>query len=524
MEDNRTPSLLYPQSTKKQPHLIIEQKDLKTLLGNYLYSREFDVSDCITDDVQTIVYRQELFDDLLREPSLAELLQTLLPLLQNMDELYRLRENSHQTEGQLYAIKLIELYLTFIDTAFSGLLRLRDSIRSQSLLRFAQTVGGIAQGKDYQTLAENTRLLSRGIARVKCVTVGLNLDATFSPYEFGILALHDEPMQTSGLMERLLGQNEAGKLTALCPLKNTSKTLNKEEKRFADMAVSSVLNRLFKSAIADWEPAVKAFFRQHTKQFLPLIDEIKYILFGVSLLEELQSKGLPLTVPAIKPKEQKAFCVKELYHPMLALQKRNITYNDISFDETGMLYLLTGPNSGGKTVFLSSVGICQIFAQLGFPVPATHAEISPVDRLLVHFATKTAGDHGRLEEECLQIKELFCKLTRHSLVLMDEAFSSTSAFEGAHIAFDVLCALSAYACRGVFSTHLHELIPRRHEINKMPRTRSKVDTLTAELGYGETRTYRITRTVPDGKSYAKTISDRYGLDYETLLKHQGETS
>lgn len=523
MTDTQIYSLLYPQSTKKQPHLIIAQNDLKTLLGNYLYSREFDASDCMTDDVQTIVYRQELFDDLLREPSLADLLRTLLPLLQNMDELYRLRENSHQTEGQLYAIKLIELYLTFIDTACQGVTRLRDSIRSKSLSRFAQTVSDIAQSQSYQNLVANTRTLSGEIAEVKCVTVGLNLDATFSPYEFGILSLHNEYMQTSGLMERLRGQSVPNKLTALCPLKNTSKALTKDERRFADMAVSSVINRLFKSTIADWEPAVKAFFRQYTKQFLPLICEIKYILFGVSLLEELQSKGMPLTVPVIKPKEQKTFCVKGLYHPILALQKSKITYNDITFDQNGMIYLLTGPNSGGKTVFLSSVAICQIFAQLGFPVPAKHAEISPVDRLLVHFATKTAGDHGRLEEECLQIKELFCKLTRHSLVLMDEAFSSTSAYEGAHIAFDVVCALSAYACRGIFSTHLHELIPRRHEINEMPRTRSKVDTLTAELGYGKTRTYRITRTVPDGKSYARTISDRYGLDYETLLK-QGEKS
>ncbi len=522
MQDTQTPSLLYPQSTEKQPHLIIEQKDFKTLLGNYLYSREFDTSDYMTDDVQTIVYRQELFHDLLQDPSLAELLQTLLPLLQNMNELYRLRENSHQTEGQLYAIKLIELYLTFIDTAFSGIVRLRESIRSESLSRFAQTVSGIAQGKDYQTLSKNTRVLSHEIARVKCVTVGLNLDATFSPYEFGILALHDEHMQTSGLMDRLLGQHEVGKLTALCPLKNTSKVLGKEEKRFADMAISSVLNRLFKSAIANWEPAVKAFFRQYTKRFLPLIGEIRYILFGVGLLDELQKKGLPLTVPVIKPKEQKAFCVKGLYHPTLALQKSKITHNDISFDTNGMLYLLTGPNSGGKTVFLSAVGICQIFAQLGFPVPAKHAEISPVDRLLVHFATETAGDHGRLEEECEAIKALFGKLTEHSLVLMDEAFSSTSSFEGAHIAFDVLCALSAYACRGIFLTHMHELIPMRNEINSKPLSRSKIDTLTAELGYGETRNYRISRTVPDGKSYAESISERYGLNYEALLKQQGE--
>ncbi len=523
MTNTQIYSLLEPQE-RKSPHLIITQKDLKTLLGNYLYSRNFDIIDYLTDDITTIVYRQELFADLLHEPMLADLLRSLLPLLENMDELYRLRENSHQTEGQLYAIKLIELYLTFIDTALKGFTCLQESIRSKSLTRFAKGVCDIAQSQDYRNLKTNTRKLSGEIAKVKCVTVGLNLDATFSPCEFGVLALHDEYMQTNGLMERLLGQNETHGLSAICPLKNTSKLLSKEEKRFADMAVSSVLNRLFKNAIADWEPAVKAFFRQHTKHFLPLIGEIRFILFGFDILAELKAKALPLTVPAVKPKEQKAFCVESLYHPTLALQKHKIVPNDLVFDENGRIYLMTGPNSGGKTVFLTAVGICQIFTQLGFPVPAKRAEISPADHLLVHFATKATGEYGRLEEECADVRAIFENLTEHSMVLMDEAFSSTSSFEGAHIALDVLRALSAYACRAIFSTHMHELISMYGEINEQSFSRSRIDTITAELAHGEKRTYRIKRAVPDGKSYAKSISDRYGLDFETLYKQRGITT
>lgn len=522
MTNTQIYSLLEPQE-RKTPHLIITPKDCKTLLGNYLHSRAFDTVDFLTDDVPTIIYRQELFADLLREPMLAELLRSLLPLLENMDELYRLRENSHQTEGQLYAIKLIELYLTFIDTALNGITRLQTFICSKSLTRFAKGICAIAQSQDYRNLKTNTRKLSGEIAQVKCVTVGLNLDATFSPCEFGILALHDEYMQTNGLMERLLGQNETHSLSAICPLKNTSKLLNKEEKRFADMAISSVLSRLFKNAISDWEPTVKAFFRQHTKQFLPLIGEIRFILFGFDILAELKDNGLPLTVPVVKPKEQKAFCVESLYHPILALQKHKVVPNNLIFDENGRIYLMTGPNSGGKTVFLTAVGICQIFTQLGFPVPAKRAEISPVDRLLVHFATKTTGERGRLEEECADVRAMFEKLTEYSMVLMDEAFSSTSSFEGAHVASDVLRALSAYACRAVFATHMHELISMYGEINEQSFARSKIDTLTAELAHGEKRTYRITRTVPDGKSYAKSISDRYGLDFETIYKQRGMT-
>ena len=512
-------SLIYPEHTAPCDRLFIGAEDFKTLLGNFLFNRDLDLSEFMTDDVETIIYRQEVFADLLGEPRLVKLIEELLPMLENIDELYRLRENSHQTEGQIYSIKLIEIYLTFIQTIHSKTKELQGDIRSRSLLNFVQLVGEVARSEGFQNLAENTKKLSKDINEVKSITVGLNLDPTFTPYEFGVLSLNNEYMVPSGFMERLTKKIDDKPLSAICPLKVTSKLLTKEEKRFADMAISSTLNRLLKGTIQDWEPAIKAFFRQNTKLFLPLIKEVKYLLFGASVLKELQDRKLPLCTPAIKPKSEKAFRVKSIYHPIVALQKYNMTYSDIEFDENGRIYIITGPNSGGKTVFTSSVGICQIFAQLGFLVPGKAAEISPVDRIFVHFANKsTSADKGRLEEECVKMHAVFDQLSAYSFVLMDETFSSTSSFEGAHIAFDVLSGLAAYGCKAVFSTHIHELVSMIGEINAREETLSKVDTLTVGIDRGGNRTYEVIRTVPDGKSYAKSISEQYGLTYETILQ------
>ena len=523
MEHHREFSLLFPEGKKAEERVIISRKACKALMGNYLYHREMDLCDYLTTDEETILYRRELFCDLLEHSEAEALLRELLPLLKNMEELYRLRENSHHTEGQLYAIKLIELYLQFVSTAGDGLRKHGEAIRSRALSGLRERIREIEESAWYKALRENSKALSREITRVKCVTVGMNLDETFSPVSFGVLGFHSRPMESGGLMERLLGHPSSDGLTALCSLKNTAGHLSKDEKHFADMAVSAALNRLFKSAIGDWEPAVKSFFRRETREFLPLIGELKFLLFGVDLLTELKSKGLPLCSPNIVPMEKKTFSVKGLYHPALGVPAKRLVANDLTFDENGRLYLLTGANSGGKTVFLSSVGICQIFTQLGFPVPAREAEISPADRILVHFAGKTTSiDLGRLEEECFAVKALFGDVTEYSLVLMDEPFSSTSAFEGAHIAFDVMASLSAYGCRGVFSTHLHELVTMKEEINRLPRSRSAVDTLVAGTDRGENRTYKIYRKAPDGKSYAAGIAGRYGLCYEELLRLQDE--
>lgn len=518
MRNDQTVSLIYPEQAAASDHLFIRTEDYKTLLGNFLYNRDLDMSEFMTDDIETIIYRQEIFSDLLQEPRIVTLIEELLPMLENIDELYRLRENSHQTEGQIYSIKLIEIYITFIQTIFAKITAFQDRIRARSLLNFAQIISDIAVSEEFQNLVENTKKLSKEINEVKSITVGLNLDPTFTPYEFGVLSLNNEYVVSNNLMDKLVKKGDDRKLSALCPLKVTSKALTKEEKRFADMAIGSTINRLFKSTIQDWEPAIKLFFRQNTKLFLPLIKECKYLLFGAKVLNELKERKLPLSIPAIKPKAQKAFRVKSIYNPIIALQKSNMTYSNIEFDENGRIYIITGPNSGGKSVFTSAIGICQIFAQLGFPVPGKSAEISPVDHIFVSFADKaTAMDKGRLEEECVRMKTIFGRLSEYSLVLMDETFSSTSSFEGAHIAFDVLSGLSAYACRAVFSTHMHELISMIGRINERKEALSKVDTLTVGIDTDGNRTYQVIRTMPDGKSYAKSISDQYGLTYETIV-------
>lgn len=519
MHSDKAISLIYPEPVQTCDHLFISPEDFKTLLGNFLYNRELDISAFMTDDLETIQYRQELFADLLHEPKLVKLFEEILPMLENIDELYRMRENSHQTEGQIYSIKLIEIYIAFINAIFGKMNECEGCIKSRSLLRFSQTIREIALCDDFTALVANAKKLSKEINEVKSITIGLNLDPTFTPYEFGILSLNNEYVVSANLMDKLIKKEETDKLSALCSLKITSKSLTKEERRFAEMAMSSTLNRLLKNAIRDWEPAIKAFFRQNTKNFLPLIKELKYLLFGANILRELQEKKLPLSVPAIKPKAEKAFRVKSIYHPILASQKSKITFSDIEFDENGMIYIMTGPNSGGKTVFTSSIGICQIFAQLGFLVPGKHAEISPVDRIFVSFANQaSAMSKGRLEEECVKMKEIFNHLSEYSLVLMDETFSSTSSFEGAHIAFDVLSGLSAYACKAVFSTHMHELISMIGAMNNQKGALSKVDTLTVGIDGEGNRTYEVVRAVPNGKSYARGISDKFGLSYEMILR------
>jgi DNA mismatch repair ATPase MutS len=195
--------------------------------------------------------------------------------------------------------------------------------------------------------------------------------------------------------------------------------------------------------------------------------------------------------------------------------------NDFDFDGEGIFYDLSGPNRGGKSVITCAVGLTFALAQLGLMVPAESALISPVDAIFTHFPTGSEDtiDKGRLGEECARLDEIFGKVTENSLVLLDESLSSTGSFEGAYIASEVLSGFSMVRCRGIFSTHLHELSAMLGDINSkcIAEGGCKIDTLVAGMEDGQ-RSFKIKRAKPDGKSYAKDIADKYGISLEHILK------
>jgi DNA mismatch repair ATPase MutS len=226
--------------------------------------------------------------------------------------------------------------------------------------------------------------------------------------------------------------------------------------------------------------------------------------------------------------EDKTFRATALYNPAVALKLpggEEIVSNDIYFDssdENAMIYVLTGPNRGGKSVITCAIGMALAMMQLGMFVPAESAVLSPADAIYTHFPTGAEDtiDKGRLGEECARLGEILDSITSHSLVLLDESLSSTGSYEASYIAAEVLAGLSLVGCRCLFSTHLHELAAELDNIAKRTASRGGVaiDTLVAGIEEEGKRSFKIYRAKPDGKSYARDIATRYGLTYDNILK------
>jgi DNA mismatch repair ATPase MutS len=262
---------------------------------------------------------------------------------------------------------------------------------------------------------------------------------------------------------------------------------------------------------------------ENTDFLLKLLPEIEFVSRAAELLTRLSTHpGCSVCYPELVPMADKRFESVGLYNPRVALAiDDEIVTNDLSFDDEARIYVLTGPNRGGKSVITVALGAAQAMFQLGLPVPATSARISPVSGIYTHFpeGADDTIDKGRLGEECARLREIFDSSDEDSMILLDESLSSTGAYEASYIASEILTAFAARRCRGIFSTHLHELAAGITDINSRSVSLGgvKIDTLVAGIDEGR-RSFKIKRAKPDGKSYARDIADKYGLSFEQLMK------
>jgi DNA mismatch repair protein MutS len=151
-------------------------------------------------------------------------------------------------------------------------------------------------------------------------------------------------------------------------------------------------------------------------------------------------------------------------HPVvetaLANAGERFVANDLSMGPTDRLWLITGPNMGGKSTFLRQTALIAILAQAGSFVPAARAKIGIVDRMFSRVGASDNLARGRstFMVEMVETAAILAQATPHSLVILDEIGRGTSTYDGLAIAWAVVEAMhDDIRCRTLFATHYHEL-------------------------------------------------------------------
>lgn len=531
-------SLLYPDEQTQQEHLggvYVPDIDMYTLqeLGmlEIFNPKSRPLSEFFTTDPAVIAYRNETFADMLANPTLTETLQRLVPVLQDITELRRLESDSggEDTASYLSSMTEIELYITCVDILHRGMSQVRDNLRGTAFRRLCDCVTELAESDYYAELNKKLNELTQRVREIRSVTIGVNLDAQLRPAQAGVLSINAQPFKSGEVLEKILRLNfKDDAYTCIANLVPFGKKQSENQKTALSLAFNAAINDVYRSSLRSWKKIVQSYVLENTDFLLGLMPEIEFIVKGTRLQETLKSRGCPLCAPVLCPMEARIFRAEGLYNPAVALklpEGETIVPNSIAFDSTpenAMIYVLTGPNRGGKSVITCAIGLCQVMLQLGMYLPAASCEISPADGIYTHFPTGADDtiDKGRLGEECARLGEIFDAVTGDSLVLLDESLSSTGSYEASYIAAEVLAGLSQVGCRCLFSTHLHELAAEVDRINAQSAASGgvRIDTLVAGIEGAGKRSFIISRAKPDGRSYARDIAERYGLTYDKIME------
>jgi len=241
----------------------------------------------------------------------------------------------------------------------------------------------------------------------------------------------------------------------------------------------------------------------HVRDFFSMLRvELAFYVGCLNLNAQLVRKGEPTCIPLPAAADEHQLSFRGLYDVGLTLSvDRRVVGNDANADMKDLV-IITGPNTGGKSTFLRSVGLAQLMMQSGMLVPAESFCASLCDGLFTHFKREedVSMESGKFDEELNRMSEIVDHVASHSMILFNESFAATNEREGSAIARQILSALLEKGVRTFYVTHMYELAHGFYE-----RNMGNALFLRAERQADGARTFKLIEGAPLPTSFGEDL-------------------
>lgn len=243
--------------------------------------------------------------------------------------------------------------------------------------------------------------------------------------------------------------------------------------------------------------------------------EVQFYLGYLAFIRRLEAAGLPFCYPEVFA-DAKAVRAQGTFDLALAdslvREGGMVVCNDFHLQGEERIFVVSGPNQGGKTTFARTFGQLHHLARLGLPVPGRQARLLLCDRIFTLFARPEQVEdlRGRLQGELVRLHAILEAATSRSILIMNETFSSTTLQDARFLGREMLQRVIRKDMLCVYVTFIDDLSRLGDATVSMVSTADPQDPAR--------RTYEILRRSADGLAYAMAIARKHRLTYDMLQR------
>jgi DNA mismatch repair ATPase MutS len=199
--------------------------------------------------------------------------------------------------------------------------------------------------------------------------------------------------------------------------------------------------------------------------FIALRSELGFYVGCLNLHDQLAAKHEPECMPEPHPIRALVWSARGLYDPCLSLHIPERVHGNELHADNKPLIIITGPNQGGKSTFLRSLGVAQLMMQAGMFVAAESFSATIARGVFTHFKREEDASmtRGKFDEELQRMSEIGKHISPHCLLICNESFAATNEREAAEIATEIIRAMNHAGITVVYVTHLYELSHRFYQ-------------------------------------------------------------
>lgn len=490
---------LWYEKSKKQFDEINHDVNLDIVAQSLLkINKEFPVQYILypCENFASTKLRCEVFEELKQEKNenLRIELKEYTHLLSQLQKYKNNEFNSkHTNQKQYYLLDTVSLYIDCIKKMFV----FTNNLKSIAFVNLHNKLDGLINSLEFQSMKVETANLKSAFKKLLDFTITINYESS----SIGIGDQVDDGIYKtlSELSERILGTQ----LNPVFSIVNSNPISSLEEDLIKVMKLRSPQAFVKLSAFFDTYSSINFF------DIINLKNQLIFYLDYIEFVKKMELKGFKFTLPVFT---DNSFCSKNIYDIGLAIKlqdSKKVVTNDISLSN-GDIFVLSGPNQGGKTTFIRGLAQSIVLAQNGCFVPGEYYETPYYDKLLTHFNHVETLGHGRLQEEIKRIQMILPQLTKNSFVLFNECFVSTRRVDAVELALNLLNKINEIGCCCGFVTHYYEISEQND------RLISLVAGVESNGEKDDVRTYKILKHQPNGTAYAHSIALNCGVTFEQL--------